>query len=139
MDVFVGVHHTMNEAEEHPLCDELCMPGDHTIQEGPVRPLRVCRIRVVSRNGIVSQRAHAVDVALRGEVLKGAHAKMACSDSRKHRTRQHSLTQNLLPGDYRSQGAGGWHAQCRHRFAHNVLAQNRTEGRTAIATARKTG
>ena len=93
----IGVHHAMDETEEHPLCDQLRLPSDHAVQQRSVRPLRSSGLRIVPRDRIVRQRTHSVCVAPRSEILKGAHAQMARRHPGQHGPRQDVFAQTCSP------------------------------------------
>src|SRR5271163_3894352 len=60
----VGVHDAMNEAEEQPLCDQVRLAGDDTIEQGPRRLLRLRGLRVVPGDRIIREPAYSFGVAL---------------------------------------------------------------------------
>ena len=83
----VGVHHAVNEAEEHPLGNQVCLPADYALEEGTVRPLPVYDLRIMPSNRIVGERARCFGIAPRGEILERAHADVASGYPGQHRSR----------------------------------------------------
>src|SRR5260370_28679742 len=134
-----GVHDAMNEAEEQPLCDQARLAGDHSIEQGAVGLLRLRGVRVVPGDGIIGQRAGCFGVALCGEKLEGADAEVAGSDSGEYGSRQGCFAQHSVARCDRGERPGGWHAESRHGLADDVLAQDRTEGGSAVAAAGEGG
>ncbi|MHC2692970.1 hypothetical protein ACVME9_005461 [Bradyrhizobium liaoningense] len=88
---------------------------------------------------MVGEPAHRLGVAADGEELEGADADMAGGDAGQHRAGQRGLANDVLAGDDGGERARGRDAQRVHRFADDVLAQDRTQRGAAVATAGERG
>ena len=135
----VSVHHAMDETEQHPLRNQLRLPGDYALQQRPVRLRGLHGLGIVAGYRKVGQYAHAFRVAPCCEVLERAHAQMGRRYPRQHGSGQGHIPQHPLPRGHRGQGARSGHAERRHGLAHNVLTQHGPECGSAIASARERG
>src|SRR5260370_5348234 len=106
----VGVHDAMNEAEEQPLCDQVGLAGDHSIEQGAVRLLRLRGVRVVPGDRIIGQPACCFGVALCRAKLEGADAEGAGSDSGEYGSRQGGFAPHSVARWARGQRPAGWHS-----------------------------
>ena len=93
--------------------------------------------RIVARDGVVGQTLQFVDLAAGGEILEGADAQVAGCHTRQHRARQGRVAVDLLAGGDHGQRPRAGDSQAVHGFADQHLAQHRTNGRPAVAAARK--
>ena len=108
----VGVHHAVDKAEAHPLCDELRLRGDNAAEQGR----NAVRIRVVARDDVIRQRLERGDVLPRGMHLKAADADMAAGHAGQDSAGQGGLSHDVLSGCDGGEGAGGGHAHGGHRL-----------------------
>src|SRR5580698_11365893 len=104
----------MDESEKHPLRDEMRLPGNHAIEQRPVGPPGLYCLWVVAGDRVVCQRAYPLAIASCGEVLEGAHAKMAGCNAGEHGSRLGSFAKYTLSSRYGGKRAGGWHAEGGH-------------------------
>ena len=135
----IRIHHAVDEAEQHPLCDQSRLPRDHPIQQSQVGLLCQCGLRIVPGDRIVRQLACPFGIALRCEILEGSHAEVACCYPGEHSPRQNCFAQYSFSGGDCGQGARSRNTQRRHGLAHQVLAQNRAQRGSAVPTARERG
>ena len=117
--------------------DQLRLPGYHAIQQGPIRLPCISRLRIMPGNRKVGQHARRFDVAPGSEILERTHAQMTRRYPGQYGSRQRRFAEYVLPCGHRGQRPGGGHAQRCHGLAHDVLAQDGTERRPAIAAARE--
>ena len=94
----VGVHHAVDEADAHPFRDQRRLALRDRFQHCKRRHLCIARFRVVPRDHVVQQLAHAVVIAARGEVLERSDSHMAAADTREHRAGKHIFAKHLLAG-----------------------------------------
>ena len=133
----VGVHHAMDEAHEQPLRYELSLACDNAFEERQVRLLSVKKLRVVPGQDIVREKANRLGIAPRREILEGSHPDVAGGDPRQHGSRKLRFAEHGLAGRYGGERTSSRDPEGSHRFADDVLAENRAEGRPAVAAARE--
>ena len=131
----VGVHDTVDKADESPLRDQLGLPLYDGRKQSYGGMRRVPNLGVMAGNDMVGQQAQRFDLATRREILEGADADMA----RRH-TRQHAPGNGALPIDplargHRRERARCGNAQREHGLADDIFAQHWSKGRTPIAPA----
>src|ERR1700687_637121 len=95
------------------------------------------KLRIMPLDHVIRQSPHAFGIAARREILERSDADVARRDAGEDSAGQRRLAQHALAGHDRGQRSCGWNSKCRHRLADDVFAQHRTEGRAAIAPARK--
>ena len=86
---------------------------------------------------VIGEQAKPLQVAARGEELKGADPHMARRDARQHGTRQQRLARDRLSGHHGCERTRRRDAQGRHGFADDEFAQHRSERRAPVTAARK--
>ena len=129
----VGVHDAVDEAEGHPLRDEICL--GHA--DGAEQVHRASRIRVVAVDRVVGESAQVVDLATMGKDLERAHAQVAGGCAGEDCTGQHPLfAQDVFACGHSSEGAGGGDAEGVHRLGDHIFAQNWAKPCAAIAATR---
>ena len=133
----VGIHHPVNEADRLPVCDQSRDAARHLLEQCERRVRRVGNLRVMTCDDVVDQQFQAFLVLDRQEILQCADADMAFGDADQNPALQALLAVHRLAGGHRGQGTAGGHAEARHGFADQVLAQNRPERRAAVAVARE--
>ena len=79
----VGVHHAVDEPDEHPLRDERRLRVDDALEEREVRVLGVGRVGVVAGDRVVGEPPHERRVVVRRRVLERADAQVARRDARR--------------------------------------------------------
>jgi hypothetical protein len=121
----VGIHHAVNETNQHPLRDEFGLRANYRIEERAIGLFGPRGFRVMPGDDVVGQQLYALDVALRREELERADPDMAGGHPRENRTGERLLTQHGLAGQDGGQRAGRRDAERRHRFADDVFAQDR--------------
>ncbi len=127
----------MNEPDVHPLRDECRLPRDNRIEQFTVSVGAVADLGIVPFNHMIGKKADCIDVAARGEILKGADTDMARRDARHDRTRQRRLAKHALARRHRSQRPRRCNAQRCHGLADDVFAQDRADGCTPVAAPRE--
>ena len=134
----VGVHDAVDEAEEHPVGDEVCLAADDGGEEG-LGVAGGIELGVVAGDGVGGEAAEGVEIATRGEVLEGADAEVSGGDAGEDGAGLRGLTLDVLAGGDGGEGAGGGDAEGSHGLAEEVLAEDGAEGGTAVATAGEGG
>ena len=127
----------MDETDVHPLRDQRRLALGHVAQQREEALRRAGEVGIVSRDRVVRELAHALDVAARGVELERPDADVARRHARQHRARQHVFAIHGLPGRNDGQGARRGNAERVHRLADQHFAQHRTDGRLAVAAAGK--
>ena len=127
----------MDEAHQQPLRHEPSLSKDDTFEEREVWLLSIEELRVVPGQDIVREKAHRLGITPRGEILEGSDPDMAGGDAREHGARKHRLAENGLAGRHGGERAGCRDPECRHRFADDIFAENRTDRRSAVAATRE--
>ena len=135
----VGVHHAVDEADQQPARDQMCLPRDDGGEQGGIGLLRRRRRGVVAGDDVVGEQANGVLIVAGGEILEGADADMARRHARQHRAGLHGLADHDLAGGDGRQRPRGRNAQCCHRLADDVFAQYGAECGAPVATAREGG
>ena len=130
----VGVHHTMNEADEHPAGNQAGLPLDHLLKEGQGRLLSLLQVRSMPGDCVVEQGSEQVGSSEGCGILKGANPNVAGGHPGENRTGQRPVAAHAFPGRCYRQTAGGGNAEGMHAFADDVLPQHRAEYGPAIAT-----
>ena len=136
----VGVHHAVDEPDEHPSGHEIRLTVHHVPEQLECRDLAVGGVGQVPGDGVVDEAPEQVDVARGGRVLERADAQVAGGDAGEHGAGQHARVASdaLTRGDH-GERAGGGDAERVHGLADDVLAQHRSHGRLAVAAAGETG
>ena len=62
----------MDEADEHPACDEVGLARNHRVQQRAVGMLRGRRLRIMAGDHMVGQQPQRLGIAPRGEILERA-------------------------------------------------------------------
>ena len=83
----VGVHHAVDEADQHPLRDQRRLGGDDRLEEREVRVLGVGGLGVVPGDRVVGEPAQQVGVAGGAGVLEAADPQVAARDPGQHGAR----------------------------------------------------
>ena len=126
----VGVHHTVDKAEGHPLRHQFRLRRTDRAQKAK----RVLGLWVVSCDSIVGEGLERLRLTAMGKDLKSADAQMACGDAGDDGAGQRAaFAQDRLACGDSSQSAGGRHAERMHRLADQVFAQHRPNPSAAIA------
>ena len=95
------------------------------------------QIRIVARDRVLGELAHARQLAAGGEELEGADADVAGRHAREHCAGQRSFAQHRLAGGDDREGARGGNAERVHGLADQHLAQHRPDRGLAVAAARE--
>src|SRR5215469_3187785 len=69
----VGVHDAVNEPQQHPLRNQLCLPCNYSIQQHTIAPRHTGSFRIVPGDSVVRQGANCIDISLRGEIQKSPY------------------------------------------------------------------
>ena len=133
----VGVHHAVNESELHPVGDQFGLTPHNTFQQRMIRPVGPSCFRIKTADRVVRQDLQVLMVPARRKPFERAHTNV-----RPGHTHQDASWNRSLPHHGFARGQGGQrprrrHPQCRHRFRHEVFAQNRSQSRTAVALSGK--
>src|SRR5699024_30194 len=130
----IGVHHSMDEPDQHPVTDELRLIPDYRFQECQVFfiPGKFLQFRIVPADCVIRKRS---DIRL----IAGPYCILECSDTQvTHRhAGQYASRQNFLPG-YPFSGCYDRKAPRRpdtegmHRFTDDVFPQHRTDWGTTV-------
>ncbi len=135
----VGVHHPVDEPDEHPLRDEHGLRVEHGVQERERGYLGGGRCGRVTGDRVVEQPRQHRRIVERCGVLEGAHAKVAGGDTHEHGAGLHGLANDPVARRDDGETTSGRNPQRMHRFTHQVLAQHRTEHREPVAAASEGG
>jgi hypothetical protein len=127
----------VDEADQHPLRHQIASAPRDLLQQRGVRVLRRLQRRIVAVQHVVRERAHALLVAVAGEVFERAHADVAGRDAGDHAARADVLADHPLAGGDHGERAGRGHAERRHRLAPQILRDHREQRRAAVAHARE--
>lgn len=130
----VGVHDAVDEAETHPMRDELGLGGDDAFEEGEGGVGCVGCFGVVAVDGVVREGAEGIVVFAGSEVLEGSDAEVAGGDAGEDAAHDVAfLAIDCFTRGNGGKGAGGGDSEGVHRFADEVFAQDRAEGGFAVA------
>ncbi len=134
----VGVHHAVDESDEHPLRHQRCLGGDDRLEQREVGMFGLRGAGVVPGDRVVGETSQQV----RGRRRIAAYWKLPTRRwllATRASTAPGSggLPLHLTAGRHHRQRAGGGDAQRVHRFADDVLAQHRTDRGEAVAAARE--
>src|SRR6202011_4004925 len=102
----VGVHGSMNEADEHPLRYKRCLARDHQVEEGAVPVRGVNRLWVMPRDDVISEAPDRIQIPTRREELEGADTDVARRDAGQYRARQRRFAPNRLTGRHSGERSG---------------------------------
>ena len=130
----VGVHHAVDEADQHPLRNQRSLRRDDRPQKSEAGVRRPGEVRVMTVDGIDDEAAEEVLVARRGRVLEAAHAQMTGRDPCQHRPRQHRLAAHRAPCRRDSERSRRRYAQGVHGLADDVLPEHRADRSEPIPT-----
>ncbi len=131
----VGVHHAVDEPDQHPPGDQVGLGVGHRSQQRQVRPFGLGGGRVVALDRVVGEAAHELGPAVGRRVLERADAQVTRSDADQHRAGQHRVTGDLVAGGDHRERLRGRDVQGLHRLAHEVLAQHRADRCETVAAA----
>ena len=88
-------------------------------------------------NRIIGEHLQRLNVALRGEILKGSHADMGGCNAGQNRAGKAALfTQHRITRCHSGKGLCGGDIKGLHGTAHQIFAQHRADPRTPVAVAR---
>ena len=135
----VGVHHSVDEADQQPARHELGLAGHNAVEQRSVGMFRGGCLGIVPGESMIGERPHRLRVAPGGEVLEGANPDVASRHASEHRPGQPGLAHDQLAGGNRRQRPCGGDAERGHGLAHEILAQHRPKRRPAVATAGERG
>ena len=134
----VGVHHAVDEADEHPLRDQRRLRGDDGLEAARGRAARRRR----RRGGAGRSRGRRGGAAGRGRRVArrtgSCRPAGGCSRPGPARRRAAAVSRcTVAPGRDDGQRAGGRDAEGVHRLADDVLAQHRPDRGQPVAAARE--
>ncbi len=135
----VGVHDTVDEADQHPPREQGGLAFDHggEQREGSLVGGGLGEVGVVTAKGVVGEGAEGgavIAVGDGGGPFEGAHADVAGGDAGEHGAGQGAgLAPHLLAGGDDGEAAGGGDAEGVHGFAHEVFAQHGPERGATVA------
>jgi hypothetical protein len=135
----VGVHHAVDEADEHPLRHQPRLRSHHRVEQREGWQARISGCRVEASDRVVAEAPQQVAVAGRGGVLEAADTQVAARDAREHRAGQEVVPLHGTSGRDHGQGPGGRDAQGLHRLTDGVLPQHRPQHREPVAPAGERG
>ena len=93
----VGVHHPVDESDQHPAGHQVRLGGDHPVEEGEVGAVGGRGGGEVAGDRMVGEPTQEFDVVGGPRVLKTAHPQMAAGDPGEHRPRQFGLPAHHRP------------------------------------------
>ena len=131
----VGVHHAVDKADVHPLCNQGCLPRGDRAQKRKITVRRTHQFGVVARDRVFRELAQLFHVATGQAELEGADAQMALGHARQHRTGQRLFAVDRFARGGNRQRARGRDAERVHRLPHQHFAQHRAERGLAVAAA----
>ena len=131
----VGIHYAVDEADVHPLCDEQGLALGDRRQQREIRLRGRACVGIVAIDDVVGEEPDGLAITARGEVLERADANVARGHPRQYGARDHSLAANTLTRRDGGERACSRNAERVHRLAHQVLPQNRSKRRPAVAVS----
>ena len=129
----------MDETDQQPPRDEVCLAGNDLLKKSAARIRGASRFRVMAGNHVVGEVAERIHVCTDGEVLEGADADVAGGNAGEDGAGQRHFTAHGLAGRDSRQRPRGGNTKCCHRFADDVLAQDRPKRCAAVAIAGEGG
>ncbi|MNS35204.1 hypothetical protein D3C72_673520 [compost metagenome] len=131
----VGIHHAMDETHHHPSGDEFALPPGDAAQQGEVRIVCLFRLGIMTVDHVVREVFDRLVILARGEELERADTDMACRNAGEDAARQADFALHPFAGEDGRQRPRGGNAKRKHRFRHDIFAQHRAKGRTAVSPA----
>ena len=135
----IGIHHPVNESDQHPLGDQLGLPGGGQTKEGKCGNFLCGSLGVVAGDHVIGQGSKGVKVSPRVVILESAHPDVTAGHPGEDCAGQRALADDLFPGGDHSKGPGSWNPERGHRFAHHVFPDGGTKGGTAVSPAGEDG
>ena len=133
----VGVHHAMNEADEHPFGDEVGLARNHKVQKREDGVFLASGLRVMAGYDVIRElaelppRRRAPQRTGRCRCGRGSAPPLLAPRP------EAAFRADRFPGRDRRKRSGGRDAQRRHGLAHDVFAKHRPKRRAPIAASGK--
>ena len=84
----VGVHHPVDEAERHPLGDQVRLGSGDRLEQGRIGIGRCSGVRVMPGNHMIGEQPQGIDIVARQKILKSSDANVTCGNAGEYAARE---------------------------------------------------
>jgi hypothetical protein len=87
----VGIHDAVNETDEQPACNELCLSRSDKFKQREIWEVGSTGLRVMAGDDVIGEETKTVEIATGRKELKRSDANVAGDHSRENRPRKRCL------------------------------------------------